>query len=90
MELSDIYKELKEQKRKKKRSNVAYSTRRLHQEGIPVEVFNNGVHLRLRKDTEAINFYPSTGLWWIMGTKNKRRGIDSLILYMTKGLKDVL
>ena len=72
----------REIKRQKKRSNLAFSTRQLTEAGLTFKSNNYGVHLVLMKDAQPIDFWPSTGLWWIRGTSNKRRGIDKLIAYM--------
>ena len=72
----------REIKRQKKRSNLAFSTRQLTEAGLTFKSNNYGVHLVLMKDAQPIDFWPSTGLWWIRGTSNKRRGIEKLIAYM--------
>lgn len=75
----DAWREMKQTKR---RSNLAYSTGKLVREGLTFTAHNNGIHLVLTKDDKTIDYWPSTGLWWIRGTRNKRRGIDKLIAYI--------
>lgn len=74
----------REMKQKKRRSNMAASTAMLTGAGVPFHSNNNGVHLVLCKGEERIDFWPSTGLWWIRGTSNKRRGIQKLIQHMKR------
>lgn len=83
-EVSEMWREVRELKQKKKRSNLAYSTRQLTEAGLPFVSHNAGVHLVLMKGEQPIDFWPSTGLWWIRGTPAKRRGIDNLIRFMSK------
>ncbi len=56
--------------------------RHAHKRWHPFQSNNNGIHLVLLKNEQFIDFWPSTGLWWIRGTSNKRRGIQKLINYM--------
>jgi len=83
-EVSEMWKAVREHKQKKKRSNLAYSTAQLTAAGLPFDSHNMGVHLVLMKGDQPIDFWPSTGLWWIRGSSNKRRGIQKLILFMKK------
>jgi hypothetical protein len=81
-DMGEIFNSMREEKQKKRRSNTAYSTRQLQDEGIEFVSCNGGIHLQLAKGNQAIDYWPSTGLWWIRGTRNKRRGIAKLISYM--------
>lgn len=83
-EVSEMWKAVREHKQKKKRSNLAYSTAQLTAAGLPFDSHNMGVHLVLMKGDQPIDFWPSTGLWWVRGSSNKRRGIQKLILFMKK------
>jgi hypothetical protein len=83
-EVSEMWRERREYQQKKKRSNLAHSTAQLTSAGLPYVSHNMGVHLVLMKGDQPIDFWPSTGLWWIRGTTNKRRGIQKLILFMLK------
>lgn len=75
-------------KQEKRRSNLAHSTRLLETNGIPVTVHNGGIHLVLTKGDQIIDYWPSTGLWWIRGTSNKRRGVQRLLAYMKQGARN--
>lgn len=83
-DVSEMWRAVREQKQKKKRSNLAHSTAQLTAAGLPFASYNMGVHLVLMKGDQPIDFWPSTGLWWIRGSSNKRRGIQKLILFMNK------
>lgn len=81
-EMAELWADYKAHKQKKKRSNLAYSTGQLSAAGLPFTVHNGGIHLVLTKGAETIDFWPSTGLWWVRTNRNKRRGINKLIAYM--------
>jgi hypothetical protein len=81
-EITEMWHERRLQQRVKKRSNLAFSTNKLILEGLTFVSHNDGTHLVLTKGDQHIDYWPSTGLWWIRGTKNKRRGIEKLIKYM--------
>lgn len=81
-DMAEIFNDLREIKREKRRSNTAQSTRLLQHHGIEFVSHNGGIHLMLTSGDQAIDYWPSTGLWWIRGTSNKRRGVKKLIAYM--------
>ena len=81
-EMGELFAQWRAVKQQKKRSNLAYSTRLLEQNGLAYTVHNGGVHLVLHKGEQPVDFWPSTGLWWIRGTSNKRRGVQKLIAYI--------
>jgi len=81
-DMAEGWAEFRAYKQKKKRSNLAFSTRQLTEAGLTFTSNNYGVHLVLMKGSQPIDFWPSTGLWWIRGTPTKRRGIGNLIKFM--------
>lgn len=81
-DMADIFNDLRKIKQEKRRSNTAHSTRMLQESGIEFASHNGGTHLTLTKHEQVIDYWPSTGLWWIRGTSNKRRGIAKLIKHM--------
>lgn len=81
-DMAEGWAEFRAYKQKKKRSNLAYSTGALIAAGLQFTAHNGGIHLVLMKGSQPIDFWPSTGLWWIRGTSNKRRGVQKLIAYM--------
>ena len=84
-EMAEDWAAFREMKQAKRRSNMAESTSRLEREGFAFTSHNHGVHLVLMKGAQAIDYWPSTGLWWIRGTRNKRRGIDRLVKFLKSG-----
>ena len=81
-DMAEVWDGWREMKQAKRRSNLAYSTNKLVREGLTFTSHNNGIHLVLIKNGQPIDYWPSTGLWWVRGTRNKRRGIDKLIAFM--------
>lgn len=81
-EMSEVFADLRKAKQAKKRSNLAASTRMLQESGVNFESHNMGIHLVIKMNDKIIDFWPSTGLWWIRGTSNKRRGIEKLIRHV--------
>ena len=81
-DMAEVWADFRAYKQAKKRSNLAHSTRQLEAAGIAFKVHNGGIHLVLTKGDQTIDFWPSTGLWWIRGTSNKRRGVQRLMAYM--------
>lgn len=83
-EMAEVWGDLRVMRRAKKRANLAASTKILLDNGLQFVTHNGGIHLTLTKGSEAIDYWPSTGLWWIRGTSNKRRGIARLLTYMKR------
>ena len=87
-EMSEVWAEFRAFKQDKRRSNLANSTKLLEAAGVAFTSNNEGIHLVIQKDAETIDYWPSTGLWWIRGTRNKRRGVHRLLAYMKKGARN--
>jgi hypothetical protein len=83
-EVAEMWGDLRAMRQAKKRSNLAASTRMLLDNGLQFVTHNGGIHLTLTKGDQTIDYWPSTGLWWIRGTANKRRGIARLLTYMKR------
>lgn len=81
-DMAEVWADFRAHKQKKKRSNLAFSTRQLTENGIEFVAHNGGIHLVLTKGDQTIDYWPSTGLWWIRGTASKRRGVQRLIAYI--------
>ena len=77
-ELGEVFKEWHEVKKEKKQSNLEYNTKLLINKGILFESKNNGLHLVITHKEETIDFWPSTGLFWVRKCK-QGRGIKNLI-----------
>lgn len=81
-EIAEIWADIRAHSQQKRRANLASSTALLTHSGIPFTAHNGGIHIILHKGEQPVDFWPSTGLWWIRGTSNKRRGVKKLIAYM--------
>lgn len=62
----------------------AIAARQLSACGIEFVANAGGVKFELANSSERIDFWPSTGRWWVRGTRNKRCGLHKLIAYMKK------
>lgn len=76
-ELGDTFKEMRQQRRDKKASNLTNSVQMLQQRGVPFKTFNGGIHLRV---CNAVDYWPSTGLW--MHNGKRKRGVFKLLHYL--------
>lgn len=62
----------------------AQAARKLSSCGIEFVANAGGVKFELAKSSERIDYWPSTGRWWVRGTRNKRGGLHKLIAYMKR------
>jgi hypothetical protein len=81
-DMAEGWAEFRAYKQAKKRSNLAASTSLLKHNNVPFVMHNGGIHLEIRLTAEVIDYWPSTGLWWIRSSRNKRRGVHKLINYL--------
>lgn len=81
-ELGDDFRLYGEMRKKKRESNIDFSTKILADKGIPFVSKNYGVHLIVNK---LFDFYPSTGLFIHRNTKKRGRGIYNLIKQLKFG-----
>jgi len=63
---------------------LGYASRQLARQCITFTASPNGCQLQLKKGNQLIDFWPSTGLWWVQGSRNKRKGLENLIRYMKR------
>lgn len=80
-ELGEIFREMKEQKQKKRHNNMHNSLRVLGSKGVGFESLNHGYHLRVEG---VIDFYPTTGLWITVDKSERGRGVMLMIRYLKK------
>ena len=85
-EVNEMWREIRKERREKKRNNRKSSTDILLENGIKFESKNNGVHLVIdtsnrRTRGKIIDFWPSTGKWIVRNGK-KGRGIRRLLELM--------
>lgn len=73
-ETTELYKELKEEKREKKLSNLEHSTKAVEASGIPFQR-KNEFHIII----EGYDFWPSTGLFINRKTQKRDRGVYRLL-----------
>jgi hypothetical protein len=62
-DMSATFRAMKEHSKEKRRSNLKSSTELLTERGVKFDVYNNGVHLVIRSESRAWDFWPSTGKW---------------------------
>ncbi|AZS50682.1 hypothetical protein DM558_07770 [Entomomonas moraniae] len=86
--MGDIFRDWSEIKKKKRQSNLAYSTNLLIEQGIAFESKNGGVHLIVKADDTLIDFWPSTGFFTNRKAKRSGRGVRNLIK-LVRGKKNV-
>lgn len=60
--------------------NFSNSMKRLNEENIQYQSFNDGIHLKLLNG--IIDFFPSTELWIHKPTSQRGRGVMKLIKYV--------
>ena len=82
-DVGEDYKALKERSKKKKLSNVEFSTMALIERGYYVDIKNNGVHLIVTWNDKTVDFWPSTGKWIVRGGKTSR-GVNRLMKELDK------
>jgi len=83
-EIGEMYRALREDNRRKKKSNIAFSTELLKEKGIEFESKNNGVHLVVKHNGKIADFWPSTGKFNIRGEKQYLRGVKSLVNMLSR------
>ena len=71
------WKEIKKQRQEKRRKNREYSISWLIEKKIQFKEFNNGVQLRLTGN-DKYDYWPETGLYVNLRTKDRGRGLRNL------------
>lgn len=77
-ELSEFYKSWGARKRKKKESNLSWSTDKLAKDGIVFDSKNGGAHLIISHNEKIYDFWPSTGKFLDRSSGKYGRGIRNL------------
>lgn len=75
----DVRPTMQEESRQKRESNRESSAKMLTAAGIAFETKNDGAHLIVTASGRTVDFWPSTGLWIMRGTNERRRGVRHLI-----------
>lgn len=78
-DMGDFFREVKQVKKLKRKSNMTYSTGKLDELGIKYESMNGGIHLIVEGAYSKIDFWPSTGRFYIRSKKKYSRGIKNMI-----------
>lgn len=85
-DLSETFKDLRVASQEKREHNRRYSTKLLSAKRVKFNSVNQGYHLIITElEDELIDFWPSTGLWKSRVIKEKKRGIRSLLEYISNG-----
>jgi hypothetical protein len=73
------FEQFKEDSKRKRQSNLEYSTRLIKAEGFNVVSKNQGYHLIVTHNSKTVDFWPSTGKYKIRGQVHYGRGVARLI-----------
>lgn len=84
--VGDLYRDLKEDRRRKKLSNAANSLALLKLKQVPYRILN-ALNWHLLID-ERIDFWPSTGKWRERQTGKQGRGVQNLIRFFRLNKKE--
>ena len=79
---SEDYREWNKSKQEKRAKNRDDSAKILQDFGIKFEDKNMGAHLIITGNGKTIDFWPGTGLWKMRGSKQKYRGVHSLVAFI--------
>lgn len=77
-DMGEMYREWDAAKKKKKLSNLEFSTEKLKQLGVEFESKNGGFHLVVNHDGKVVDFWPSTGKYKFRTRKKYCRGLKKL------------
>lgn len=78
-EISQMFRELKQERSVKKEKNKVSSTQRLIDAGITFKEKNFGLHLIIESPDGLLDFWPSTGLCYVRKDNKYFRGVRNLI-----------
>lgn len=77
-DMGDDFRAWDKEKKVKRASNTVESTRMLLEAGIEYESKNGGAHLIVNTPSGLVDFWPSSGLYIIRSSGQKRRGVRNL------------
>jgi hypothetical protein len=80
--MGDLFSALKAEKKKKKQSNLEFSTEFLTKKEINFESKNDGIHLIVTHNGKVVDFWPSTGKWKDRKKERYSRGVRKLVNYL--------
>lgn len=76
-----LYHVYRETRKNKRAENRKHSRNLLESKKIPMEVMNEGAHIKIPAGDSHIDFWPGTGLWIDRGTRKQGRGVYPLLNY---------
>lgn len=78
-DMAEGFREMTKHRKLNRANNTVASTSLIHKAGMEFESKNGGAHLIISARGETIDFWPSTGLWIVRSTKQRKRGVFNLI-----------
>jgi hypothetical protein len=81
-DMGEMFNEWREDKKKKKASNLEFSTNELIKRGVSFESKNGGVHLVIESLDGLIDFWPSTGKFKVRASNEYKRGLRNLLKHL--------
>ena len=76
---SDDWREFREIGKAKRKRNQQSSTAILDENNIRYDSLNGGVHLVVKHNNFIVDFWPSTGKYYVRGSQKYKRGIYNLL-----------
>ena len=86
-DMGEVFNDMRKAKQERRAANTKDSTAMLAGHGIDFESHNSGAHLIVHAGVCKIDFWPSTGLWIVRGSKKRHGGVRKLIEYVQKQRK---
>lgn len=82
-EAAEMFNAMNLEAKARRADNLTASTSMLINAGVDFTAHNNGVHLKVRHPNgPLVDFWPSTGLWIVQGSKAKHRGVRNLLNFL--------
>ena len=83
-DMADVFNDMRQAKKERRECNTKDSTQMLVGRGVQFQSNNGGAHLIVHAGICKIDFWPSTGLWIVRGSKNRHGGVRKLIAFVEK------
>lgn len=81
-DMKEVFNAMTERSKKKKASNLEFSTNELIKRGVQFESKNCGVHLVIESLDGLIDYWPSTGKFRLRSTGEYKRGLRRLLKHL--------
>lgn len=86
--LAEYWRDVREFRRDKKRSNAVSSAERLREAGVAFEQLNHGSHFVVRHNGLVVDFWPTTGVFIVRdldpAARRRGRGVFNLLDLLRK------